>query len=89
MRERFCLTFAGPCIDYLKSSRELNEYSLIGSVDMMEGYSFIRNNTAPDALIINWWDYGNDIVYRKNSRYLKNLPNIEWVNIRCVQYFMT
>ncbi len=49
---------------------------------MMEGYSFIRNNTAPDALIINWWDYGNDIVYRKNSRYLKNLPNIEWVNIK-------
>jgi len=26
---------------------------------MMEGYSFIRNNTGPDALIINLWDYGN------------------------------
>ena len=35
---------------------------------MMMGYSYIRNNTAPDALIINWWDYGNDIGYRAQRR---------------------
>lgn len=35
---------------------------------MMKGYSYIRNNTAPDALIINWWDYGNDIGYRAQRR---------------------
>lgn len=57
-----------PSIDYINNSRELNEYSGIGNADMMEGYSYIRNNTAPDALIINWWDYGNDIGYRAQRR---------------------
>jgi len=61
-------SIAGPSIDYIKSSRGLNEYSGIGNADMMEGYSYIRNNTAPDALIINWWDYGNDIGYRAQRR---------------------
>ncbi|MCD4844417.1 MAG: hypothetical protein K8R25_08025 [Methanosarcinales archaeon] len=61
-------SIVGPSIDYIKNSRGLNEYSGIGNADMMEGYSYIRNNTAPDALIINWWDYGNDIGYRAQRR---------------------
>lgn len=61
-------SIAGPSIDYIKSSRGLNEYSGIGNAEMMEGYSYIRNSTAPDALIINWWDYGNDIGYRAQRR---------------------
>ena len=61
-------SIVGPSIDYIKNSRELNEYSGIGNADMMEGYGYIRNNTAPDALIINWWDYGNDIGYRAQRR---------------------
>jgi asparagine N-glycosylation enzyme membrane subunit Stt3 len=57
-------SIVGPSIDFIKSSRGLNEKTGIGSADMMEGYRYIRNNTAPGALIINWWDYGNDIGYR-------------------------
>jgi len=57
-------SIAGPSIDSIKFSRLSNDYPGIGNADMMKGYSYIRNNTAPDALIINWWDYGNDIGYR-------------------------
>ena len=60
-------SIAGPSIDFIKFSRELNDFGL-GTADMMEGYSYIRTNTAPDALIINWWDYGNDIAYRAQRR---------------------
>ena len=40
----------------------------LGSADLIKGYSYIRDNTAPDALIVNWWDYGNDIAYRAERR---------------------
>lgn len=60
-------SIVGPSIDYIKSSRGLNDSGL-GNANLMEGYSYIRNNTAPDALIINWWDYGNDIGYRAQRR---------------------
>jgi len=60
-------SIAGPSIDFIKSSRGLNDSGL-GTAAMMEGYSYIRTNTAPDALIINWWDYGNDIAYRAQRR---------------------
>ena len=60
-------SIAGPSIDFIKSSRGLNDSGL-GTAAMMEGYSYIRTNTAPDALIINWWDYGNDIGYRAQRR---------------------
>ncbi|HEY9246470.1 MAG TPA: STT3 domain-containing protein [Candidatus Methanoperedens sp.] len=58
---------AGPSIDSVKFSRLPPDMG-IGTADMMMGYSYIRNNTAPDALIINWWDYGNDIAYRAQRR---------------------
>ncbi len=61
-------SIAGPSIDSIKFSRLSNDYPGIGNSDMMKGYSYIRNNTAPDALIINWWDYGNDIAYRAQRR---------------------
>lgn len=61
-------SIAGPSIDSIKFSRLSNDYPGIGNADMMRGYSYIRNNTAPDALIINWWDYGNDIGYRAQRR---------------------
>ena len=61
-------SIAGPSIDSIKFSRLSNDYPGIGNADMMKGYSYIRNNTAPDALIINWWDYGNDIGYRAQRR---------------------
>ena len=59
---------AGPSIDSVRFSRLPNDYPGIGNAGMMMGYSYIRNNTAPDALIINWWDYGNDIAYRAQRR---------------------
>ena len=61
-------SIAGPSIDSIKFSRLPNDNPGIGNADMMKGYSYIRNNTAPDALIINWWDYGNDIGYRAQRR---------------------
>ena len=61
-------SIAGPSIDSIKFSRLSTDYPGIGNADMMMGYSYIRNNTAPDALIINWWDYGNDIGYRAQRR---------------------
>jgi hypothetical protein len=61
-------SIVGPSIDSIKFSRLSNDYPGIGNADMMKGYSYIRNNTAPDALIINWWDYGNDIGYRAQRR---------------------
>ncbi|VVB91788.1 Oligosaccharyl transferase STT3 subunit [uncultured archaeon] len=61
-------SIAGPSIDSIKFSRLPTDYPGIGNADMMRGYSYIRNNTAPDALIINWWDYGNDIAYRAQRR---------------------
>ncbi len=61
-------SIAGPSIDSIKFSRLSTDYPGIGNADMMKGYSYIRNNTAPDALIINWWDYGNDIGYRAQRR---------------------
>lgn len=57
-----------PSINGIKFSRLPAEGPGIGNADMMMGYSYIRNNTAPDALIINWWDYGNDIAYRAQRR---------------------
>ncbi|VVB91117.1 Oligosaccharyl transferase STT3 subunit [uncultured archaeon] len=59
---------AGPSIDTIKFSSLPNDYPGIGNADMMRGYSYIKNNTAPDALIINWWDYGKDIAYRAQRR---------------------
>lgn len=61
-------SIAGPSIDSVKFSRLSTDNPGIGNADMMRGYSYIRNNTAPDALIINWWDYGNDIAYRAQRR---------------------
>lgn len=61
-------SIAGPSIDSIKFSRLSTDNPGIGNADMMRGYSYIRNNTAPDALIINWWDYGNDIAYRAQRR---------------------
>ncbi|SNQ61413.1 STT3 domain-containing protein [Candidatus Methanoperedens nitratireducens] len=61
-------SIAGPSIDNIKFSRLPAGSPGIGNADMMKGYSYIRNNTAPDALIINWWDYGNDIAYRAQRR---------------------
>lgn len=61
-------SIAGPSMDSIKFSRLSTDYPGIGNADMMKGYSYIRNNTAPDALIINWWDYGNDIGYRAQRR---------------------
>lgn len=59
---------SGPSIDFVNFSRLPNDNPGIGNPDMMKGYGYIRNNTAPDALIINWWDYGNDIAYRAQRR---------------------
>lgn len=61
-------SIAGPSLDTIKFSRLPAGSPGIGNADMMEGYSYIRDNTAPDALIINWWDYGNDIAYRAQRR---------------------
>ena len=61
-------SIAGPSFDSIKFSRLSSDNPGIGNPDMMKGYSYIRNNTAPDALIINWWDYGNDIGYRAQRR---------------------
>jgi hypothetical protein len=46
-------SIAGSSIDSIKMSRLPNDNPGIGNGDMMKGYSYIRNNTAPDALIIN------------------------------------
>jgi asparagine N-glycosylation enzyme membrane subunit Stt3 len=61
-------SIAGPSSDSIKFYGLSNDYPRIWNADMMKGYSYIRNNTAPDALIINWWDYGNDIGYRAQRR---------------------
>jgi asparagine N-glycosylation enzyme membrane subunit Stt3 len=61
-------SIAGPSIDNIKFSRLSTNNPGLGNADLMKGYSYIRNNTAPDALIINWWDYGNDIAYRAQRR---------------------
>ncbi len=61
-------SIVGQSIDSIKFSRLPNDNPGIGNADMMNGYRYIKNNTAPDALIINWWDYGNDIAYRAQRR---------------------
>ncbi len=61
-------SIAGPSLDSIRFSRLTTDNPGLGNVDLMKGYGYIRNNTASDALIINWWDYGNDVAYRAQRR---------------------
>ncbi len=61
-------SIAAPSIDSIKFSRLSTNDPGLGNADLMKGYSYIRDNTAPDALIVNWWDYGNDIAYHAERR---------------------
>jgi len=51
--------------------------------DFREGYRWLRDNTAPDARVMSWWDYGYQICAMANRTVL--VDNNTWNNTHIAQ----
>ncbi len=58
------IAFVNPVIGSLNDVR----YSYTIKPEWKQAFMYIKNNTDPDSLFINWWDYGNSLAYFAQRR---------------------
>ena len=61
----FGIALVNPVIGSLKNDVR---YSSTIKPEWKETFLYIKNNTDPDSLFINWWDYGNSLAYFAQRR---------------------
>ncbi|MFZ2070911.1 MAG: STT3 domain-containing protein [Halobacteriota archaeon] len=58
------IAFVNPVIGSLPAVR----FSYTIKPEWKDAFCYIKNNTDPDSLFINWWDYGNSLAYFAQRR---------------------
>ncbi|HUV02854.1 MAG TPA: STT3 domain-containing protein [Desulfobacteria bacterium] len=58
------IAFVNPVIGSLPALR----FSYTINPEWKDAFWYINNNTDPDSLFINWWDYGNSVAYFAERR---------------------